>query len=441
MSRRQHGPESLGSFSAGPFSAGVLVVCAALAASAAYSYVTLLRLQDDFLSSRAQDLISGLDARTRGRGPGGRADVDMWQSALDEMLQVHAGTVVFLEVVNSRGEVVARAGEELAEAFVLDRPLPTPRRGGQRGTETSGSWRIRAGLDRSSTAFISRAARAQAAVSVVAILTLITTAAYLFRNTRRFVALRAQEEAARHLADLGRLAATLAHEIRNPLGAVKGLTQIAREKIPADHTTQAHLQTVVQEAERLERLVTDLLRFARPRTPELSRFDLFDVALQARETVLQGQDGTGAEILLENSEAAGSRAPVAANGERREGMLIHADRDGVQQVLLNVLLNALQAGGDDARVRVGMRPAEDPEEIEIVIDDDGPGLKGRDPEELFSPFSTTKTRGSGLGLAVSRRIVEQLGGTIDLRDRPEGGARCTIVLPREPAEPLSGPGS
>lgn len=403
-----------------PVAAGVLIVCVALAATAAYSYSTLARLRDDYLDSRGVDLVALIDARTRGRGPGGRADPAVWQSAVEETLATAADTVVFLEVVNGRGEVVGRAGERRADLYLFERDLPTPGRG-QRGAQTPEGWRVRAGLDPSTTRFITRAATLQAAVALLAIAALAATAAYLVRTARRFVALQEQGAQARRLADLGRMAATLAHEIRNPLGAVKGLTQVARERISADHVAQTHLGTVVDETERLERLVDDLLSFARPRQPELARFDLLDAVRQACDALRSGHPDRLIDLSI---EATVEGAPLP----------LRSDPDGVRQILLNVLLNALQAAPDDGRIRVHVGERDHDGGIEIVVDDNGPGLQGRAPEDLFSPFSTSKARGSGLGLAVSRQIVEQLDGTIELEDRTEGGARCTIVLPKDRPE-------
>ncbi|MGD8330385.1 MAG: ATP-binding protein [Acidobacteriota bacterium] len=402
-----------------PVAAGVLIVCVALAVSAGYSYVTLTRLRDDYLASRGADLVNVLDARTRGRGPGGRSDVNIWRAAIEETLATQEDTVAFIEVVNARGEVVARGGEEREGLYLFERPLPTPGRGAGRGSPTPQGWRVRAGLDARATLFIARAANLQVAAAAVAIIALLTTAVWLGRTARRFVALRARELQARRLADLGQMAATLAHEIRNPLGAVKGLTQVAREQMPAEHGAQSHLQTVVGEAERLERLVDDLLRFARPRTLEISRFDLAGALQRARETVRVAHPDTPIEVRVANAGDDGA-------------LWIRSDADGLRQVLLNVLLNAVQATPTGGTVRVAARALDSAQAIEVNVEDDGPGLQGRDPEELFSPFATTKTRGSGLGLPVSRQIVEQLGGSIRITDGPQGGACCTINLPREP---------
>jgi signal transduction histidine kinase len=421
LARQKEPVPKMRSFPVRPFAAGVLLVCLALGASAVYSYVTLTRLRAEFLDSRGQDLISVVDARTRGRGPGGRTDTAVWQTALEETLAAQQELVAFIEIIGSRREVVARAGENDPDVYLFDRPLPTPRRGGQRGSQTPPVWRLRAGLYPSSTDFITRAAGLQLAVAAVAIAGMIMTATYLLRTVQRFVGLQQRELQARRLADLGKMAATLAHEIRNPLGAVKGLTQVAKEQIPVDHDVQAHLQTVVDEAQRLERLVDDLLRFARPRKLEVSRFDLVATTRQVGAALASGPTPGDIEVSVDPS-------PVDRSGD--VSLWIRSDADGVRQVLLNVLLNALQASEGGARVRVALRAVRGGK-VEIVVDDDGPGLPGGDPEELFSPFSTTKTRGSGLGLAVSRQIVEQLGGTIALQDGPEGGARCIIVLPEE----------
>ncbi len=101
----------------------------------------------------------------------------------------------------------------------------------------------------------------------------------------------------------------------------------------------------------------------------------------------------------------------------------------MRQVLLNVLLNALDFTPQGGRVSIAVRAESSPKMVVVEVDDSGPGIGGRDPEELFEPFVTTKVQGTGLGLAVSKQIVEGLGGTIKLANLPAGGARCTISLP------------
>jgi C4-dicarboxylate-specific signal transduction histidine kinase len=109
--------------------------------------------------------------------------------------------------------------------------------------------------------------------------------------------------------------------------------------------------------------------------------------------------------------------------------MIHSDQDGLRQVLINVLLNAAEATPAGKQGRIQVRWVGSAKQLAIMIEDEGSGIGERDPEELFQPFITSKTRGTGLGLAVSRQIVESLGGSIKLANRQGAGARCTIQLP------------
>ena len=112
-----------------------------------------------------------------------------------------------------------------------------------------------------------------------------------------------------------------------------------------------------------------------------------------------------------------------------KALRIHSDPGGIRQVLINVLLNAIDASPSGGTVSLRVIRNEAPEVIDIHIDDAGPGLGTMEPSELFRPFVTTKTQGTGLGLAVSRQIIERLGGRLLLSDNPKGGARCSIQLP------------
>jgi len=175
------------------------------------------------------------------------------------------------------------------------------------------------------------------------------------------------------------------------------------------------MDTVVQEARRLEKLVNDLLSFARPSPTALSEFDL-------RELIHQVQD------LLQN-EATRSDVEITSQ-HRGHPFLVSSDKDGLKQVLLNVLRNAVEASPRGGVVTLNLEKAgKNHGTARLSVCDQGCGIQSRDPEELFQPFTTTKVRGSGLGLAVSRQIIERLGGRIALSNRPTGGACCTIELP------------
>jgi two-component system sensor histidine kinase HydH len=177
------------------------------------------------------------------------------------------------------------------------------------------------------------------------------------------------------------------------------------------------MRTVVSEAERLERLVSDLLDFARPKEPQIGEFDFAALVSEVQSLLQQRLDSAG--ITLELSLAVGTRR-------------IRSDAGGLRQILLNVLFNALDATprGGLVTLRAGLKDHD--RFLEVEIEDTGQGLGNRNPEELFQPFVTTKVRGTGLGLAVSRQIAESLGASLSLANRPQGGARCVIRLPLQP---------
>jgi two-component system sensor histidine kinase HydH len=186
-----------------------------------------------------------------------------------------------------------------------------------------------------------------------------------------------------------------------------------------EHAAQAQLDTVVNEAERLERLVTDLLDFARPREPQISNVNLTDLV----EDV--------ANVLKPRLEASGVTLQLSSDPTP---LKIQSDPGGLRQVLLNVILNAIDASPAGNAVALQIFTDGETRAVVIQADDRGKGVGTNNPEELFQPFVTTKTRGTGLGLAISRQIVENLGGSLTLGDNPQGGARCSIRLPLRDAE-------
>jgi len=426
-------------------------VCLGLAASAAYDFVRLNGLRTEYLRNTASDLATAVDAQVRGPD---RSNPSVWQGLFAESVKTRGQSVAFMAVLDESGQIFASEGDRFATLFeagpgfarsqgtgiyIYEVSLTFPRMGQGRGrgpgmgpgggqgmgpgggqgmgpgmTRRSMPARLRVGVYSSSADFIRWQAILHLVMNGVAIVTLLALARYFLRTLNRFLQLKASEESARHLTALGSMAATLAHEIRNPLGAMKGLTQLAQEDLPGDHKTQSLMSTVVQEAERLEQLVTDLLSFARPRDPQISQFDILR-ALSNIKTVLQPKlDAAHIKLDTESSP---------------EELLIQSDESGLRQILLNVLLNAMDATQPGGAITVRVRRDEKADALLIDVDDSGPGFGDRDPEELFQPFATTKIKGTGLGLPISRRIAERLGGSLQLVGRPEGGARCTLRLP------------
>jgi signal transduction histidine kinase len=228
---------------------------------------------------------------------------------------------------------------------------------------------------------------------------------------------RARLAQSEKLAALGLLATTIAHEVRNPLAVIRSAAQGIGET-PAPDPTEAQRASsfITAEIDRLTSVVGSLLAFARP--PQLERRsvairDLFD-----RTLALAADELSARQLRLARREDDGLPA-VAGDG------------DLLCQVLLGLLANAAEAVPPGGEIWLEARPAE--HGVELVVADSGPGV----PEELrgriFEPFFTTRSRGTGLGLAVARQIVDAHGGRLAVDERPGGGARFRIALPRAEA--------
>jgi signal transduction histidine kinase len=223
-------------------------------------------------------------------------------------------------------------------------------------------------------------------------------------------ALRAEQ-----LAMVGQMAAGIAHEVRNPLMAIKILVQAAAEG--GERALSGHdLDVLEEEICRLERLITTLLDFARPPGPQKRPLDVGMLACQSAELVAGQAELHDVTVLCETPE---------------EPAIVEADAGQIRQVLLNLLLNALDAmpEGGELRVQVGLVAEDDGGGVAIDVEDTGSGLPSGLGETIFEPFVSTKETGTGLGLSVCRRIVEMHGGRITAANRSTGGSRFQVVLP------------
>jgi len=246
--------------------------------------------------------------------------------------------------------------------------------------------------------------------TVAAVLLLLwTVGVALDRMVSRQFRLQAETERRERLALIGQMTATLAHEIRNALGSVKGYTQWVSEKVDPSDPRKAGLESVLQAAGRIESLVNELLLFSRQETYANAPVPLLDMV---RDTVA--------------AEVAGWTGKVAIS--IGAGTCAVADPEKLGRVLRNAVRNAIQAMGPEGTLRVegGM----DGRWAEIRVEDTGPGIPGAELPELFTPFHTTKADGTGLGLAYSKKVIEGMGGRIGIRNRDEGnGAILWVRLP------------
>jgi len=232
---------------------------------------------------------------------------------------------------------------------------------------------------------------------------------------------RLQEDVARseRLAELGRLAAGLAHEVRNPLAAMIGCLQLLAADRSVTTGENGKLLGIVQrEAERLSGLVQAFLTYARPADPVLQTVQVRTLLDETAAAVRHGLQSSTLEVL--------------ALPERT----VRVDPDQLRQVLWNVITNADRIGqGLGRRLRVELGAEADGDDVVLCVDDDGPGVPEELRQRIFEPFFTTRPDGNGLGLATCHQLVQRNGGVMGATRSPLGGARFTIRLPAVRTDP------
>ncbi|MCU0303099.1 MAG: response regulator [Thermoanaerobaculales bacterium] len=226
------------------------------------------------------------------------------------------------------------------------------------------------------------------------------------------------------LASLGELAASIAHEINNPLAVIAESagwlrTRASRADVGPDElrgSVALALSKIESAVDRAARISQNFLRFARAPDARVREIDLGELASEVRDLTVRTAAHADVEIAVTRADDA--------------DLSLTSDPYQLRQVLLNLVTNAIQAIGAGGRVELAV--AGDPEEVRVAVIDNGPGIPPELLERIFEPFFTTKPEGSGtgLGLAVSRGIVEKLGGRIEVDNRPGAGCTFRLVLPR-----------
>jgi two-component system, NtrC family, sensor histidine kinase PilS len=238
-----------------------------------------------------------------------------------------------------------------------------------------------------------------------------------FQDLSEIKRIEAQMRHADRLAAIGRLAAGLAHEIRNPIASIRGSVEVLRQNLKPQGADRRLMDIVLRESDRLDGTITEFLEFSRPRRLQPA---LTDVTQMIDEVLLLiGQSGQGVRIVKEYPDGT---------------VKAYVDAAQVRQALWNLCRNSLDAmpQGGDLRVVARLALAEGQEQrtlVEILVEDSGPGISSEHLPNIFEPFFTTKPDGTGLGLAIVHRIIQEHEGDIRVETARSGGARFVILLP------------
>ena len=215
------------------------------------------------------------------------------------------------------------------------------------------------------------------------------------------------------LSALGELSAGMAHEIRNPLGSIRGTAEILREGIDPSDRRYEFAGILIKEVDRLNRVVQDFLDFARPAPVERSRVDINEALQELLVLTRQQAVKSGVRVEL----LPGDLPPAPG------------DREQLKQAFLNLFLNALQAMPAGGRLVIATTPLDG--EVQVRFTDTGQGIPPESLEKIFNPFFTTRQEGTGLGLAITHRIVQGHGGRIEVASRIGEGTVFTLTFPVE----------
>lgn len=413
--------------------------------------------RDQVLSTGLQTAI-GLTRTLRTAGP--PAGPERLRGIIERF---EAPGVLYVQLVDGSGDVIAgsadapasrasatavRASIRLAEALVVDtldaagatvhdvyvpfrRPGPgrrpgmggPPRMPDAEGEPAERAWgfrpgdaAVRVGVDAAPALWLTRWAWAQAAASALALLALGAVILRARRTARALALLEGQRRRREVLARLGEVSAVLAHEIRNPLAALKGHVQLAAEQARGGGDPAAiaeRLDVAVDEAVRVEALVRGLLDYARDRTPIRAPVPVATILADGVASV---------DAALGPHPALSVACPP--------DLVADLDRDQAARAVANLVQNAREAAGPDGAIRVSANA--DGRDLIVAVEDSGPGVPEALNDRLFEPFVTGKVRGIGLGLAIVVQVVEAHGGVVAADRSPGlGGARFQFRIPMQ----------
>lgn len=237
----------------------------------------------------------------------------------------------------------------------------------------------------------------------------------IFQDITELKNLEAELKHRETLAVIGELSANMAHEIRNPLASLKGSIEILKEgSLTKDHGEKL-MNIALSEMDRLDKIITDFLTYSRPKSPEFFRFDLHAMLDEIIELIRNAAVNTDNFVI--RKEFRGERAIVA-------------DPQKLRQVFLNLGMNALESMPEGGELLISTRFSK--EKVTVSVRDSGIGIPKDHLTDIFYPFFTTKDKGTGLGLPIAYRIIEEHGGKITVKSTPGQGATFEVVLPLAP---------
>jgi two-component system sensor histidine kinase HydH len=263
-------------------------------------------------------------------------------------------------------------------------------------------------VDSAAADFLAVHGRHNVMIATASGIALILLSLYSIWASRRSALLERRQLEMQHMAHLGTMAAVLAHEIRNPLGSIKGFTQLALER----GGDPSLLAPVVDQTQRLESLVNDLLVYGRPPSPSIRTVQWPEFAARIETQARRIAASRGVQISID-----------------RPRVSLATDPDLLEQILINLIRNAVEAAESVQDPRVHITAELDGGHVELAVRDNGPGIDESTRGKVLEPFFTTKAFGTGLGLPVSARLTKALGGAFRLGPSNGGGAIASLRLP------------
>lgn len=233
-------------------------------------------------------------------------------------------------------------------------------------------------------------------------------------QSERIIAIEEQLRRSEKLSTLGEMAAVLAHEIRNPLGSIRGTAEILRDDYRPGDPKHEFIEIQIKETERLNHVVEDFLRMARQQPVDLRDCSIREELETIVTLVTKDAHDRGISLRLE---------------PYKEQAIIRGDGEKLRQAFLNIIINALQATTTDGSVSIVLDKIESGFEIRFL--DNGSGIAPDNLQRIFEPFYTTKPDGTGLGLAVTRKIIESHGGTLEIESEAGRGTTVSVRLPSQ----------